>query len=145
KGILLPRRTIPASVGFRSAPWENFGKVKNSGIDASLNANQQFNQLKVGLRGTFTYARNKITEYDELPQPYPWMAMTGTRVNENTLYIAERLYTDADFDITTNPNGTKSYQLKSDLPRPNLGGKIGPGDIKYADLNDDGLIDAFDR
>jgi TonB-linked SusC/RagA family outer membrane protein len=145
-GILLQRRTIPASVGFRSSPWDNYGQVKSWGFDGSLDANHRFaNGLKLSARGTFTFTRNKITEYDELPQPHPWMAVTGTRVSENTLYIAERLYTEDDFTSVVNANGTKSYTLKPGLPISTLGGLLGPGDIKYADLNGDGKIDQFDR
>lgn len=143
--ILLQRRTVPASAGLRQAPWDNFGEVNNQGIDASLDAHHQIGQLKISLRGTFTYARNKILEYDELPQPFPWMATTGTRVNENTLYIAERLYTDDDFIITQNTNGTNSYQLKPELPAVSLQGLLGPGDIKFKDLNEDGMIDTYDK
>ena len=143
--ILLQRRTIPGVGGFRQAPWENFGKVKNWGIDGSLNANQTIGDLKIGFRSTFTFARNEITEYDELPQPYPWMATTGSRIGDNVLYIAERLYTDDDFVITQNTNGINSYTLKSGIPVPTLNGRIGPGDIKYEDLNGDGLINQFDR
>jgi len=61
------------------------------------------------------------------------------------LYIAERLYTDADFDITANSNGTPSYKLKEGLPVPTIGGLLGPGDIKYEDINGDGIINEFDR
>lgn len=144
-GILLQRRTVPGVVGFRNAPWENYGKVKNWGVDGSLNANHTIGDVKIGFRSTFTFARNKITEFDELKQPYPWMATTGTRIGDNVLYIAERLYTDDDFNITTNSNGINSYSLKSGIPVPALGGIIGPGDIKYEDLNGDGKIDQFDR
>ncbi len=145
-GILLQRRTIPASVGFRSSPWENYGQVKSWGFDGSLDANHKFgSDFKLSARATFTFTRNKITEYDELPQPYPWMAFTGTRVSENTLYIAERLYTEDDFTSVTNPNGTKTYTLKPGIPVSTLGGLAGPGDIKYKDLNGDGKIDQFDR
>lgn len=73
------------------------------------------------------------------------MAITGTRISENTLYIANGLYTEDDFTSVTNPNGTKSYQLKSHLPQPTLGGLLGPGDIKYIDVNGDGIIDNYDR
>ena len=145
-GILLQRRTIPASVGFRSAPWDNYGAVNSWGFDGSIDANHRFaNSLKLSARGTFTFTRNKIKEYDELPQPYPWMAFTGTRVSENTLYIAERLYTEDDFTSVLNPNGTRSYTLKPGMPSSTLGGILGPGDIKYVDLNNDGQIDQFDR
>ena len=144
-GILLQRRTVPGSAGFRTAPWQNFGSVKVWGMDGSLDANYTFNEVKVGARGTFTFSRNKITEYDELPQPFPWMETTGTRIGENVLYIADGLYSADDFIITNNTNGTKSYKLKDGLPIPTLGGLLGPGDIKYKDLNGDGKIDQFDR
>ena len=39
----------------------------------------------------------------------------------------------------------KSYTLKSGIATPTLGGLIGPGDIKYVDLNGDGVINSFDR
>ncbi|TCR09238.1 TonB-dependent receptor [Sphingobacterium sp. JUb20] len=144
-GILLQRRTVPATVGFRSAPWQNYGKVENWGVDGSLTARHKIGAVDIGARGTFTFARNKITEYDELAQPYPWMSVTGTRVSENILYLAERLYTNDDFDITANSNGIPSYKLKEGLPVPTIGGLLGPGDIKYEDLNDDGIINEFDR
>lgn len=60
---------------------------------------------------------------------YDYQAVTGTRVSENTLYIADRLYTEDDFIVSTNANGLKTYKLRSELPRPTLGGLVGPGDI----------------
>lgn len=144
-GILLERRTIPGVSGFRTAPFENYGKVKNHGFDASIDARQTINDFKISARGTFTFARNKITEYDELKPAFPWMAITGTRVGDQNLYTAEGLYTNDDFIITDNIiNGTKSYQLKPGLPKPSLGGMLGPGDIKYKDVNGDGKVDSFD-
>ena len=47
--------------------------------------------------------------------------MTGTRVSENELYIAERLYTEDDFIVTQKANGMKDYALRPELPQP-LGG-----------------------
>ena len=146
-GILIQRRTIPGSAGFHAAPWQNYGIVHNHGVDASLKSNHKIGKFMVGTRGTFTFARNKVLEYDELPPNYPWMQVTGTRVGEQTVYIAERLYTEDDFIKTQNPNGTYRYQLKPGLPVPTMTGNatMGPGDIKYADLNNDGVIDNNDR
>lgn len=143
--ILLQRNTIPSTAGFHEKPWENYGKVKNWGIDGSFNARHDFGKVRISARGTFTFARNKITEYDELPDVDPWQRVTGTRVGERTLYIAERLYTEDDFIKTQNPNGTYAYELKPGLPRVGLGGILGPGDIKYVDVNNDGIIDSKDK
>lgn len=145
KDILLQRRTVAQVSGFRSDPWQNYGIVENKGVDASLDGKRSFGNFTVGVRSTFTFARNKIVEYDELPQPYSWMSVTDTRVNENTVYIADRLYTEDDFIVGSNPNGTYNYTLRNNLPQPTLGGMIGPGDIKYKDINGDGIIDAYDK
>lgn len=126
KSILLERNTIPGVAGFHAKPWQNYGIVDNWGVDASLNARHDFGKVRVSARGTFTFARNKIIEYDELKQLYDYQRITGTRVNENTLYIAERLYTEDDFIRTQNPNGTYSYELRPGLPTVALQGTLGP-------------------
>lgn len=144
-GILIQRNTITAVAGFHANPWENYGIVDNHGVDASLKGSHQIGQFRITTRGTFTFARNKIVEYDELPQNHPWMEVTGTRVGDRSVYIAERLYTDDDFIKTQNANGTYSYQLKPGLPAVSMQGTLGPGDIKFADLNYDNIIDNNDR
>ena len=144
--ILLQRRTVSDVAGLRQAPWQNFGKVSNKGVDASLNIKQNFgSDLKVSLRGNFTYAHNKILEYDEVPQLYPWMNITGNRLNMYNLFIAERLYTNDDFNITANSDGSKNYELKPGYATSSMSAELRPGDIKYKDLNGDGVIDQFDQ
>lgn len=142
--ILLQRNTIPGTAGFHAGQWQNYGAVKNWGFDGSMSAHHNFGKVRATARGTFTFARNKRVEVDELPQLYPWLEGTGTRIGERKLYIAERLYTEDDFIRTQNSNGTYKYELKPGLPIPALGGIVGPGDIKYADLNNDGKIDSDD-
>ena len=143
--ILMQRKTTLAMGGFRQEQWVNYGIVSNHGVDMSLNANQNIGKVKFSARGTFTFARNKIKEYDELPQKYPWMEWTGKRISENTLYIADRLYTKEDFIITKNSYGIETYTLRPELPQTTLGGLVGPGDIKYKDINGDGVIDSYDK
>ena len=145
--ILLQRQTVPQLGGLRDDPWQNFGKVRNRGVDMSVNAHQNIGKVKLSARGTFTFTRNKILEYDELPPKYDYQAITGKRVSDkdNLYYIAERLYTEDDFTVSTNANGLKTYKLRSEIPQPTLGGLLGPGDIKYTDVNGDGIIDSYDR
>ncbi len=142
--ILLQRRTIPSLAGFRVSPWENYGKVSNQGVDASLVMAEKFGDVRLTFRGNLTFARNKILEYDEVPQKHPWMNMTGSRLNSWNLYIAEGLYTFDDFNVIENADGTKRYELKPGLPVSTLG-STEPGDIKLKDLNEDGVIDANDQ
>ncbi|MBO5194204.1 MAG: TonB-dependent receptor [Bacteroidales bacterium] len=143
--ILLQRNTIPGYAGFHDKPWQNYGRVMNQGVDASIELFRQFGDWKLSGRGTFTFARNKVLEIDELPPTEEYQRVTGTRINEQLLYIAERLYTEDDFIKTQNDNGTYKYTLRPGLPQPALGGIIGPGDIKYVDMNHDGIIDTNDK
>ena len=143
--ILLQRNTIPQYAGFHQNPWQNYGRVRNQGLDASVDMMKSFGDWKISARGTFTFARNKVLEIDELTPSEEYQRVTGTRINEQELYIAERLYTIDDFIVTKNDNGTDSYALRPGLPQPALGGIIGPGDIKYVDMNHDGIIDTNDK
>lgn len=144
--ILIQRQTVSGAAGFNQSPFQNFGKVNNKGYEASLTYRQSVGQNSVfSVRGNFTFARNKIIEEDEVIPLYPWMASTGNRLNMNNVFEADRLFTDADFVITTNPNGTKNYVLKSKVPNQNFFGAVMPGDIKYKDLNGDGVINQFDQ
>jgi len=143
--ILVLRNTVSGATGFRSNPAQNYGIVTNKGIDGSITYQQRLGKSSVGFRGNFTFARNRIIQVDEIPQLYPWMSQTDNRLNMNNIFVADRLFEDADFDITTNANGTKTYALKAKLPTQTYFGAVLPGDIKYKDLNGDGIINQNDQ
>lgn len=140
KDIFMKRKSIPTSAGFNIAPWANFGRVDNNGIDVSLNFNKQFGKdLFLSFMGTFTYAKNKIKEYDEaytvVGTP---RAHTGHPVNQLFGLQAEGLFTEDDFiDV-------KNGILKEGIPEHTFE-TVRPGDIKYKDLNHDGKITELDK
>lgn len=140
--ILLQRRTVSNVTGFRVMPYQNFGIVNNQGIDANLILKQRIGNVDLSARGNITFARNEIIEYDEVPQKYDYQNYTGNSIGDEKLYIAEGLYTPDDFDVTTAADGSQSYKLKSGLPVP--AANVAPGDIKYKDVNSDGVIDQYD-
>lgn len=138
--IFMQRRSIPGSSGFTTMPWANFGKVNNKGVDISLDVNKALNEHTfVSVRGTFTYAMNKIIEQDE-PTIIVGSSRSSTGKSIGQLFglIDDGLFTADDFvDIENNI-------LRDDIPRHTFG-PVRPGDIKYQDLNGDGVIDALDR
>lgn len=143
KSILLQRKTVSNVTGFQQMPWQNFGIVDNQGLDGSITLNQKIGEVNLSARGNVTFARNKIVEYDEVPQLYDWMNVTGTRLNGWNIYIADGLYTDDDF-IITGEGADRTYELKEGVPS-GLSAGVMPGDIKYKDLNGDGLINSYDQ
>ena len=137
--IFMQRTNIPGSAGFIETPWANYGIVNNSGVDLALQFNRQFGRdWSVSLKGTFTFARNKIVEKDEAPSIIDtYRSYTGQSVS--TLYglTAVGLFTENDFlDVT---NGV----LKPEIPSHSYG-SVRPGDIRYKDMNGDNVINDED-
>ena len=140
--ILIERVTIPTATGFRNNPWQNYGITSNKGFDASLTLKHKIGDVNLSAIGNFTYAKNKIIEMDEVPQAYSWLAATGTSIGTPKVYIADGLFSNADFDITTHSDGSHGYTLKQGIPT--YSSDVKPGDIKYKDLNGDGKINDSD-
>lgn len=141
RDIFLSRSgTIPQFLGLGStAVYANLGKMKNEGVDMSLDYNKQINKdLFVSFKGTFTYAHNTILERDEPPfQEYPNLSSVGHSMGQYLLYIANGLFPD-DETIRNNPD------------QKGLGYSPQPGDIWYHNLPNyrgeyDNVIDGNDR
>lgn len=141
--ILLQRNTVSNVTGFQQMPWQNFGIVNNQGVDVGITLNEKVGQVNLSARGNFTFARNEIVEYDQVPQLYTWLEKKGTRLQSYKLYIADGLYTADDFNIT-GEGKNREYKLKSGIVS-GLSPGVRPGDIKYKDLNGDGKIDSMDQ
>ncbi|MDG5801010.1 SusC/RagA family TonB-linked outer membrane protein [Marinilabiliaceae bacterium ANBcel2] len=140
RDIFMQRQTIPSSTGFITSPWANYGKVDNQGVDISLDGNRRFSDdFSISVRGTFTYAVNEIVEQDE-PSTIvgTHRSSTGHPVGQLFGLVAEGLFTEDDFiDVD---NGI----LHPDIPDHTFG-PVRPGDIKYKDVNEDGVITDLDR
>jgi TonB-linked SusC/RagA family outer membrane protein len=143
-GIFMQYRTIPTESGIvGNIPYANIGKVKNEGLDVSVDYNKAFlnNELILNLKGSFTYAKNTLIDRDEpLYDEYnQHQSEIGKSLNCYKGYVADGLYTEDDFDKDANGN----YRLKAGLPTSIY--NVLPGDIKYVDLNNDTRLDGNDR
>ena len=141
KDIFMQRTIIPTQTGFVTSPWANFGKVKNQGVEMTLNFHKQWTKdLFTSAYANFTYAKNEVVEKDE-PESLKGThrSQTGRSMNELWGLTAERLFTYDDF----NADGT----LKEGIPSQEGVGavKLYPGDIKYVDVNGDGVITEEDE
>lgn len=132
-GIFLQRNTIPYYTGISQSymPYVNVGEMMNQGVDATLVFTKKIGEVDVMLRGNFTYARNKILDMDEPDNDWAYLNSTGLPRWQNFGYVALGLFKDqAEIDAS---------------PKQDLGSTPRPGDIKYMDLNNDGIINSFDR
>ena len=141
KDIFMQRSIVPTQSGFVQAPWANFGKVTNKGVEMTLNFHKQWNRdWFTSAYGNFTYAKNRVDEKDE-PEVLKGThrSQTGRSMNELWGLVAERLFTADDF----NADGT----LKEGIPSQDGVGAVTlhPGDIKYVDVNGDNAITEQDE
>lgn len=133
-GIYMERRFLPAMVGLESIPRANVGGVKSRGFDGRLEYKQKIGELNLTARSNITYSKNEITAIDEENNVYGYQNQKGYRVDQSIGLIALGLFKDYD-DIRNSPkqqfdNNPPNYQ---------------PGDIKYKDVNGDGVINDGDR
>lgn len=134
--ILMKRGSWPDVMGYWSVyPWSNIGKVDNQGIELSVNWKKTITKdLSFELRANYTYNKNKYVYKDEPTYPYDWLRYQDTPLDsyQTRGYIAEGLFKDED-EIARSPK------------QDNFGSKVMPGDIKYRDLNGDGVITEDDK
>ena len=132
--VLMDRSQIPATLGLQAPLRANVGEASSNGFEASIDYNESFdNGLWLSARGNFTYATSEFDVYEELDYAgagLPWKSRIGNSLNQPYGYIAERLFID-EADIANSPLQTF--------------GEYMAGDIKYKDINDDGIIDTNDE
>jgi TonB-linked SusC/RagA family outer membrane protein len=129
EGIYMTRSYLPQIVGLESNPKANVGAVHTKGLDGRFAVKRQFGDVYLTVRGNLTYSRNEILERDEENNVYPYQMQKGYRVDQAKGLIALGLFKDYE-DIRNSP--TQTY------------GTYQPGDIKYKDVNGDGVINDGD-
>src|SRR5690606_35453 len=108
----------------------NMGIMVNKGIEATLELNQNINKFYYKLYGNFAYTRNKILEMDEPKREWEYRMRTGNRYGQQFGLVALGLFKDQE-EIDNSPE--QKF------------GVVRPGDVKYKDINNDGVIDIDDE
>ncbi|MEZ4969932.1 MAG: TonB-dependent receptor [Flavobacteriaceae bacterium] len=132
--ILMSRSDIPTTMGLTYTPKSNIGEAASKGFDLSTDYNLVGNdRFWATLRGNLTYAKSKFLKFEEPSYSNaPWLSRVGQPIGQQLGYVAERLFID-DLEVRNSPT-----QMFSGLP-------VQGGDIKYVDLNNDGVINFYDQ
>lgn len=115
---------------FSFLPYLNFNNDKRSGMDFSVNLNKTTGQVQGSLGVVGMFFSSKATRRDEVYQDdYQYRA--GKSLDAYWGYISEGLFQDQQ---EINQHATQTF-----------GGVVKPGDLKYKDVNNDGVIDTRDQ
>lgn len=131
--IFMKRGSWPTLLGyFGATPWSNVGKVDNQGLELSVNWKKEvIKDLRVDLRGNFTYNKNKFKYYDEPKYETEWTRKAGLPLSYMWGFVSEGYFTSED-------------EIKHWPDQSGLGSQPKPGDLKYRDINGDGVINSSD-
>ncbi|GHT24398.1 SusC/RagA family TonB-linked outer membrane protein [Bacteroidia bacterium] len=128
--ILMKRTSVPSTMGLQTDLRANVGEYSSHGYEVSVDAKHSFNKdFWLTGRANFTYATGQYEVFEEPTYPYPWLSSKGLSFDQQKGLLAERLFID-DADVANSPRQTFGSYL--------------PGDIKYMDVNDDGIVDSQD-
>ncbi|MDR3308402.1 MAG: TonB-dependent receptor [Tannerella sp.] len=128
-GIFLQRSDLTYVAGIATLPYVNIGEVLNRGAELQLESFHTVGNVQVNIRGNFTYNRNKIIKNAQPTPEYPYMSKIGLPVDQQTGYVALGLF---------------ASQEEIDQSPPQYG-TLRTGDIKYKDINGDGVINSYDQ
>ena len=110
--------------------YENAGKVLNHGFELDIRWNDSYGQFKYDIGANLTWTKNKVKNGNELDQPYDYLNKLGRPSDVILGYVSEGLF-GKDIQLDGHP--------------VQMFGDYGNGDIAYADLNNDQIIDEQDR
>ncbi|MBO9611227.1 MAG: SusC/RagA family TonB-linked outer membrane protein [Dyadobacter sp.] len=129
-GIYILQQSVPSVVGINVAQYVNLGKMANRGIDGSIEYSYVKGDWLLSARGNFSYNRNKVI-YNDSPTPiYGYQEIAGQAYNQQFGLVSMGLFKSVE-DIQQSP--VQKF------------GSVVPGDIKFKDINGDGVVDSYDR
>ncbi|MGV3503599.1 MAG: SusC/RagA family TonB-linked outer membrane protein [Adhaeribacter sp.] len=126
---LVQARNTGSTLFGAAYPSVNIGKLHRRGVDLQIQYQGQLGDFQYFLAPNASLLRSVTVYNDEVSQPYAWMQRTGLPAGQPFGYLAEGLF--------------QSQGEADDSPTV-AGYTARAGDIRYRDLNGDGLIDAND-
>lgn len=118
-------------MGVISNPFANVGRMKSTGADGNISYTTDITpNFGITLRGNFTYSKNTVQNWEQAYLEYPYLEYNGFPYGSIRGYQAIGLFKDEE-DVKYSPKQTF--------------GTVMPGDIKYKDINGDGIINTMDK
>lgn len=152
---LLLNAQLPFTTGLSQA-FKNIGKMRNDGLEITVKTNNlQQEHFSWSSSFNISFNRNELlgltenqntllssTKFDNTYNSlYSYIAIVGQPVSQMYGLIWDGVYQYSDFDETA----SGGFILKSNVPtNGSVRSTIKPGDIKYIDINGDGVVDSHD-
>src|SRR5512133_1776803 len=115
---------------FGSIMFENYGSNQNQGVEIGLNYTEKAGDFTIRFGTNFVYSVPKTLVVDEVNYPDEYHKLAGKATDAMFGFVALGLFKDEN-------------EINNSTPQ--AFGTVKPGDIKYQDLNSDGVINDLDQ
>ncbi|MBE6323762.1 MAG: TonB-dependent receptor [Bacteroidales bacterium] len=142
KNMLAPGKALPDVIGINAA-YENAGSLRTRGWELTIDWHQQFGKWNVYATANLADYKSVVTKWDSNNLINEYYA--GKEYGEIWGFQTDRYFTNEDFNGKDDA-GAWIYKngVASQVGLESNGFVYGPGDIKFVDQNNDGVIDAGD-
>ncbi|HTI58413.1 TonB-dependent receptor [Mucilaginibacter sp.] len=136
---------LPDDPGNITLPNQNIGEMNNHGIEIDLNYHNNAGKLKYSFGANASFLKNKVTKLYGQSNYIGSTSYGRENVDISRTYEGQSIASFYGFKT----NGL--YQTQADIDNdPNIKndpnkGNIKPGDVRFLDLNGDGVVDDKDR
>ena len=130
---ILLQLPVMAAYGL-SSPYVNAGSVQNKGVEFSVDYNYIKNDFSLNTNFNISYIKNKITD---LAGTGPYRG--GYTIQEEGLPIYSL------YGLVSEGLFQSEAEIEAHSDQSGLGGPVAPGDIKYKDVDGNGVINNDDR
>lgn len=132
--ILTLDNNVPGYLG-KQYSFSNIGKMTSKGFEIAGSVFGNAGDFRYEVNGAVSYSRNIIDYMSEVAPANYFNAVTGRPYGTIIGLMADGFYDITDFDDAGN--------LNPDLPQSAFGA-VQPGDVKYRDLDRNGIVDQND-
>ncbi len=153
---LLLQKNLPASLGYINNPWTNVGAMKNSGLEFSAGYHKRKGDFQFSITGNLGTIKNEVTDLDG--KVYDQVAVTGdygggtiTRTQEGHPvqgfygYKVDGIFQSQSEIDALNQTALQQFEQGNVTKQIYQNEGTSPGDIKFKDLDGNGVINEDDR
>ena len=127
---------LPSTLGYPNSPYSNAGNMQNKGWEFELAYKNTAGEFSYGINGNISAYQNKVTKLGN-GEPIFSTAHLGEVITKTEVGMPVGYY----YGFLTNGIFQNAKQVE-DSPQREVSS---PGDVRFKDINGDGVLDASDR
>jgi hypothetical protein len=140
EGMLATRRnSVPDEFGI-NPPYENLNSQNTRGFELLLGHEGSLNDLRWNVRGNVSWSRSKWDSFDE---PAEWEDADQERQKKKTGQWTDRAFGYVSEGLFTSQEEIDALDFVYNETQGNVA--LAPGDVRFQDINGDGLLDWKDK